>query len=436
MQTLLNAPVLLKVFFSFLVIIVVTRLSKRFLIALIAGTLTLALWSGHGLLSIATIVWERVSSLNNIFLILIVILVIVLSRQMEESGVMREMVSRITGKLSQKLSMAALPSIIGLLPMPGGALFSAPLVDDCDDKKVHPPLLKTQINYWFRHIWEFWWPLYPGVLVALAQSGLPFWEFALLQMPLTLFSIAGGYVFFLRKIHPVYDHQDGAKDSFLILLLPIFIIISVYAIVKIFFPPMERISTYLPMTIGIVFAIVILSLQKPLPLKVWKKVLLSRKILDMALVVLMIRIYGAFVEARLPDGTFLMEAMRVELAGLGIPLWIMVIIISFTSGITTGLAVGFVGASFPIVMSLIGQTPEHGLVLSTVVLAYGFGYVGMILSPVHVCLVVTNEYFKTNIFHSIRSFLKPALFTIAGSLLLSILPNFIFGVSIFRFPGM
>ncbi|TFG63950.1 MAG: DUF401 family protein [Spirochaetales bacterium] len=432
MEALLNLPVLVKVFVSFFFIIAVTRLLKSLLLALAGGTVILALWAGHSLWSMAAVVWKLLTSVNNLFLIIIVILVIILSRQMEESGIMRDMVKRIKSRLSQKFSMAALPAIIGLLPMPGGALFSAPLVDDCDDKKIHPPLLKTQINYWFRHIWEFWWPLYPGVLVALAQSRLPFWEFALLQIPLSIFSIAGGYVFFLRKISPVYDHEDKPKDSFIVLLVPIFVIITVYAVLKIFFPPIEKISTYLPMTIGILFAIIILELQKPLPFSVWKKILWSRKILNMALIVLFIRIYGAFIESRLPGGGLLMETMRFELDSLGVPIFVLVIAVAFISGITTGLAVGFVGASFPIVMSILGQSPQQGLLLSTVVLAYGFGYVGMLLSPVHVCLIVTNEYFKTNLFHSISSFIRPAAFILAGTLILSILPQFIFGSSIWN----
>ncbi len=31
--------------------------------------------------------------------------------------------------------------------------------------------------------------------------------------------------------------------------------------------------------------------------------------------------------------------------------------------------------------------------LATLVLAYGFGYMGMMLSPVHLCFLVTKDYF-------------------------------------------
>jgi len=32
----------------------------------------------------------------------------------------------------------------------------------------------------------------------------------------------------------------------------------------------------------------------------------------------------------------------------------------------------------------------------------------MMLSPIHVCLIVTNEYFKTNLMSSLAGILRPA----------------------------
>jgi hypothetical protein len=57
---------------------------------------------------------------------------------------------------------------------------------------------------------------------------------------------------------------------------------------------------------------------------------------------------------------------------------------------------GFTGASFPLVVGLMAA-PGSGLTpLATLVLAYGFGYMGMMLSPVHLCLLVTRDYFSSS----------------------------------------
>ena len=96
-----------------------------------------------------------------------------------------------------------------------------------------------------------------------------------------------------------------------------------------------------------------------------------------------------------------------EMAAAGIPSLLLIIALPFIASLTTGIAVGFVGASMPIVMQLIGDQPPTTLVVSTAVLAYGSGYIAMLITPVHVCLIVTNEHFKTGLFSSIRGMLMP-----------------------------
>ena len=63
----------------------------------------------------------------------IIIQVICLSNQMNRTGTMKELVNNIRSVLPVRVVMGVLPAIIGLLPMPGGAIFSAPLVDEADE---------------------------------------------------------------------------------------------------------------------------------------------------------------------------------------------------------------------------------------------------------------------------------------------------------------
>src|SRR5262249_16135590 len=53
-----------------------------------------------------------------------------------------------------RLVLALPPALVGLLPMPAGALVSAPLVNDAAGSKPVSPEARTFINYWFRHLWE------------------------------------------------------------------------------------------------------------------------------------------------------------------------------------------------------------------------------------------------------------------------------------------
>jgi hypothetical protein len=67
-------------------------------------------------------------------------------------------------------------------------------------------------------------------------------------------------------------------------------------------------------------------------------------------------------------------------------------ILPFLTGILTGLTVGFVGSTFPLLVSIGG-----GASLPNISLAFAAGFLGVLLSPVHLCLVLTKEYFKADL---------------------------------------
>ena len=206
-------PVLVKILISLSIILVFNKLLKNLALSILAGTVALALWSGHPAGTIVSITWSRFYSLDNAGLSAIIFLVIWLSSQMAGAGIMEDLVNSIKVKLSVKGAIAVLPAIIGLLPMPGGAIFSAPLVDDCDEKDIIDPVLKTKINYWFRHIWEYTWPLYPGLILISDIADLPIWQLFLLGLPMTAAAIATGYFFLLRKVKNQESNKEKAEKG-------------------------------------------------------------------------------------------------------------------------------------------------------------------------------------------------------------------------------
>jgi len=425
---LTNIPWIVKILGTLTLILVLNRMLRNLIVSVLIGTLALAFLSGHPLETIFNIAWTRFSSADNIFLLVVIFQVICLSEQMSKTGTMKDLVQTVQGRLTKRGAFAALPAIIGFLPMPGGALFSAPLVADCDPSDSVSPLLKTKINYWFRHIWEYWWPLYPGILLAMDITGLKVWEFMLFGIPLSCFSCLAGYLFLLKKIKndpPVSLHgqetPNPGRQSFFRLVLPIIVVIVVYLFIQIAFPRISGFNRYLPMFLGLIGAMLTLQIQRPLPRRIWKNFFLQKKTFVLIALVAMIRIYGAFIEARLPDGALLAGKIHAELDAFGIPVVVMIMVIPFISALASGLAIGFVGASFPVIISLLGENPEFTTLLSTTALAYSFGYIGMLLSPVHICLIVTNEYFHTRLFQSLRRLLAPVSLVLIGGIMLYLL---------------
>ncbi|MDR2588033.1 MAG: DUF401 family protein, partial [Spirochaetales bacterium] len=88
------------------------------------------------------------------------------------------------------------------------------------------------------------------------------------------------------------------------------------------------------------------------------------------------------------------------------------------SGLSAGITVGYIGASFPVVVSLAGSGAAF---YSTIILGYTSGFLGMMLSPIHVCLIVTNEYYTTSTFKTLAGLWKPVLFVFACAALYAFL---------------
>jgi hypothetical protein len=174
----------------------------------------------------------------------------------------------------------------------------------------------------------------------------------------------------------------------------------------------------LPMAAGLVLAIGMVQLQRPLAWRRWKPIVLNVRVLSLVVLVAVIRIFGAFVEMKLSGGTTLAGEMEGEMDRWGIPVLAIIMLIPFVTGLTTGICVGMVGASFPIVVHLAGAGAGAGTadLLAATVLAYGAGYMGMMLSPIHVCLIVTNEHFRTRLAHSLWGLVPPAAAVVAGVL--------------------
>lgn len=421
-EFIFTLPAVVKVITSLVVIVAVNRFLKQLLYSVLIGALFLGLWCGHSLFSLLFIAWQRFSSIDNLMLMVVIIEVISLSTLMSRSGVMADLVEAVQSRISRRSALAVLPAIIGLLPMPGGAYFSAPLVDSCDTEKNIQSLLKTRINYWFRHIWEGWWPLYPGVLVAVDIMGVEIWQFMLVQIPVSLLTLLSGYWFLLRKV-PVAAAIKTEKSSMRerknrqplwVLITPILVTIGVYTLITIFLPFIGQINKYLPMMAGLLMAVITLQAQRPQPVKEWRHILFTKRTLFLILLIAAVRIYGAVIDTPLPSGLFLVEHMRLELVQWGIPFLAVIAFIPFFSGMVMGVTVGYVGASFPIVLSLLGPDPSLMSILSACMLAYGIGFLGEMLTPMHVCLVVTNDYFKTRLFSSILSMVKPAAAVMIG----------------------
>ena len=413
-----NIPVIAAIFISLGIILIADRFIKNLAISILAGSFLLSMLSGRTLMETLKIAALRVWNFDSCMLFLLIFLMLTMSNQIKENNIIGFMTEGLKERFSGKILLVSVASLIGLIPMPGGALFSAPLVEACDIEHRLSGDTKTRINYWFRHMWEYWFPLYAGVIMALQITGLEFYQLFLANISMTFIHVFAGYICILKGLDlPRTPRQIGTRKPVWRYLLPILIIIGGSFLLSGLCPALKRISKYLPLIISILAAIITSQIWKPLGRAAWKQMLVAKNTWRMVIVVIVITIYSGFIGMPLSDGSHLMDVMRQELSLTGIPTILLIAILPFVSGIATGIALGFVGTSFPIIFSLLGPDPSLKSILIMVIIGYSFGQIGQFLSPVHMCNVVTNRFFNTNLFKNTIFIAKPCLFIAAGAVL-------------------
>jgi hypothetical protein len=412
---------------SFAGILLINRLGMSLGFAILICSVVLSLWSGTGIPGLVFQV-ESFGRPENYLLPVVILLLLFFTESLNKTGRMERTIIALKSWLnSKKLLLAGLPALVGLLPMPGGAVFSAPLVASIDGSGELDARQRVAINYWFRHIWEYWWPLYPGVILAIRYSELPAATFFLIQLPFTFAAVIGGYFFILKKVKRgnFGNSENGKLEPAAVLsaLGPIGILVFISVLGSAVLPTFGltgTLSSLLSMFIGLILAIAAVFIGNTSAWIPSLRMLKTASTWQMILLVISILTFSATIKAPLDiAGTTLVTLMRDEFINAGIPLVAVIMLIPFISGMATGVAFGFVGASFPIVFALIGHNPTLGVTAATTACAYGFGYMGMMLSPIHVCFVVTCEYFKTPLFENYRSIMGPILIILTVSLILS-----------------
>ncbi|RKY99556.1 MAG: TIGR00529 family membrane protein, partial [Candidatus Hydrothermota bacterium] len=150
--------VVFKLLVAFALMVVLIRMKVPVGVTLIVGTLLLGLMFGMSVEELGLSIARSVIDLTTIRLVVLVAMVILLSEVMRQSGALKKIEGSV--KLLFKDSrwgLATIPALIGLMPMPSGALISAPMIEPIADELRLDAPHRTFVNYWFRHIWEYSW---------------------------------------------------------------------------------------------------------------------------------------------------------------------------------------------------------------------------------------------------------------------------------------
>ncbi len=93
---------------------------------------------------------------DSVRLVCLVLTITVFGAVMEHVGKLRALAGSLLALFrDRRWAMGSLASLVGLLPMPGGAMISAPMVGEVAKDLDLSREDKTAINHWMRHVWEY-----------------------------------------------------------------------------------------------------------------------------------------------------------------------------------------------------------------------------------------------------------------------------------------
>lgn len=407
-------PAFIRILIVFAIVLLAIRKKLSLGNAFIIGAACLGLFFGMPVPRIIMTMLTALVHLNTLALAAIVALILVLSHSMDAAGQMERLLDRFQGLFRHAgFNMIVFPALIGLLPMPGGAIFSAPMVKTLGNRHQMTGARLSYINYWFRHIWEYWWPLYPGVLLTTALAGIGLWTFVLFLIPMTAAAVTLGY----WPLRGLQDSEMASRSKaahglpqlrqFGIELTPILIVILVgLGLGMVLTPVLESRGIPIAKEIGLITAL-LLSIgwvwrHNHLSAAERRAVLTRRDLLRMIYMVAGIIIFKEVLMQSHAAG-----ALSEELIRWKIPLFSITVILPMLVGAVTGLTIAFVGTTFPILISLIQSLGQTDLMLAYMMLATVSGFVGVLFSPLHLCLLLSNEYFKTSLSAVYRCLIPP-----------------------------
>ncbi len=398
---------------SFALVILLIRRRYNFGFSLLAGALLLALFSlyTNTLYDILSAFLNAIGySINNnqfttdtIELAILVILVFMLAKSMQETEAITELTASLRSFFSKGGTLAVIPAIYGLLPIPGGALLSAPLIDEEGKRFSLSKDQKNFLNIWFRHIW---FPVYPlsiamFTLCSSRFSGISITSLMLADTPAFIVSILIGAIvlhYFLRN----HNHIDEDKPRYYNGLK--YLVIPFLPVIMFFFLQNLGLTKERSFLLSILIDILVLFLLLKISWRKYLRILYRSLTWKPGVAIIGIMVFREIFKISGSD-----EVISNLLAISSLPPLLLIILVPLILGFLTGynlagitLSYFFVQPFFPLVdINLIGVTS----------LVFMGAFVGYLVSPLHLCNVLSSEYLNTEVTGMYKVFI-PSVFSL------------------------
>lgn len=395
---------------AFAVILYLVAKGADLVWALVLGIATAGLFLPLTLHQFAGAILAEIINPVTIQLIAAVCLISGLGQLMKDTGDLDLIVSSLVCLLrSDKLLCMLIPALFGILTVPGGALMSAPLVEESAKGLKLSRARLSAVNLFFRHIGYFAYPLYPSLIFMSQSMGvdrLLIIKYNLLPMLAGLITAYRLYFGRAKGAPPRQraDVQTGSPLRDLLLgLSPILIMLTAVLLFNLPF--------YLAVMMGVLTASA-RGCSAPGCLRMWCA-RLTRFVTEwvdykVGLAIAAIMGFKGIIAAS--------GAVDTALAAIvhnGIPLPLLTATAALAVSYAIGVHLAATGLLVPIFILLFPASalgPMVSLLFSCIVIGY-------LLSPLHLCLTFSNQYFNAGLFDVYKQLFWPLLAILATALL-------------------
>ena len=363
--------------------------------AFLMGLLSLGIWDT------GTVLLQTCTDSTTLTLVFASFFIILMSVLYKDIGLVNDLTKSLGSFVkNSKIIVSVLPAAIGLMPVAGGALMSAPMVDTEADKLGLSDAKKSFINIWFRHVIIPVYPVTQFIILTAALTQTSIDSLIVRQIFVVIVMIAVGYFIGLRNIKPQKTDNKtevNKKANIKLLILSFFPIIATVVL-----NAALGIDIAIATFIGVIAILVITRTN----FEVFKKTLKNKAVWEVTLAA-----FGAMLLKNVTVASGASEILGNALASTNMDQMLLVSIVPAVVAFLIGSTSGAIALSVPILAETVAFVPK------TASLLYIQSYLGYMIAPTHLCLVFTAQYFKSSINSSFKYLLPATAVSMAAAIL-------------------
>jgi len=408
MITMAQWIVLLGMILSFALVVMLIRKRVNFGISLLLGSFLLSLFS-LAAVSVESVffaflkatiydVQNAVFIWDTIELAVLMTLIFMLASLMQDTGAIAKLINSLRLLFNKGGTIAIIPAIYGLMPVPGGALFSAPAVEEEGENFDLSVSDKNFFNVWFRHIWFPIYPISSSILIMADLAALNMYLLIMVNSISFFAMIIVGYIILAWKTDRLFkkkskDEIEQNKDtsqkktkkdlSGLLFLLPPLLPLAFSVLESVGIPLFTAFS------IGVFVSIILLYKMSKVSWKNYKQYIKQAATWKLVAVIAGIMIFREIFEVSGVNLTIYSLLEQVPFTPL-----VVVIVFPLLLGLLTGYLLSGITLSYVLLEPLFSCVDLCTVGLVSILFMSGF--VGYLISPIHLCNVLSSEYLKTD----------------------------------------